>query len=109
MCLVCGWRWLRVGEVPVWGVWPPPWALGVGLVLVLAAGGVAVCRHCCGTLLCFILLYCVLRAFMCWQVSPSASASLGVLRYVVRCAASMRCGGRGYRSRAALPVGAKSG
>ena len=40
-------------EVPVWWVWPPSWALGVGLVLVLVAGGVAVRRHCCGTLLCF--------------------------------------------------------
>ena len=36
---------------------PPHWALGVGLALVLAAGGVAVRRHHCGTLLCFVLLY----------------------------------------------------
>ena len=35
------------------------------LVLVLAAGGVAVRRHRCGTLPCFVLLYCVLRAFVC--------------------------------------------
>ena len=32
------------------------WELGVGLVLVLAAGGVAVRRYRCGTLLCFVLL-----------------------------------------------------
>ena len=62
-----------MGAVPVWWVWPPHWALGVGLALVLAAGGVAVRRHHCGTLLCFVLLYCVLRAFVCWQILlPSA-------------------------------------
>ena len=70
----------------MWWVWPPPWALGVGLVLVLAAGGVAVRRRCCGTLLCFVLLYCVLSAVVCWQVSLCASAGSGVLR----CAAPMR-------------------
>ena len=86
-----------------------PWALGVGLVLVLAAGGVAFCRHCCGALLCFVLLYCVLCAFVCKQVSMCASASSGVLRCVVRCAASMRRGGHGYPGRATLPVGAESG
>ena len=79
-----------MGEVPVWWVWPPPWALGVGLVLVLAAGGVAVRRHCCGTLLCFVVLYCVLRAVVCWQVSLCASAGSGVLRCIVRYAASIR-------------------
>ena len=67
---VCGRRWLCVGEKPMWWVWPPPWVLGVGLVLVLAAGGVAVRRCCCGTLLCFALLTmcCVLScagAFHC--------------------------------------------
>ena len=30
VCLVCGRRWLCVGEVPVWWVWCPPWVLGVG-------------------------------------------------------------------------------
>ena len=44
------------------GPHPGCWVLGVGLVLVLAAGGVAVRRCCCGTLLCFALLYCVLHA-----------------------------------------------
>ena len=64
-CLVC-WRWwLCVGKVPVWWVWPTPWVLGVGLVLVLAAGGVAVRRCCGGALLCFALLYCVLRGVVC--------------------------------------------
>ena len=98
-----------MGEVPVWWVWPPPWALGVGLVLVLAVGGVDVRRHCCGTLLCFVLLYGVPCAFVCRQVSLCAYASSGVLRYVVRCGASMRRGGRGYPGRATLPIGAESG
>ena len=85
----------------------PPWVLGVGLVLVLAAGGVAIRYHCCGTLLCFVLLYCVLCAFVCCQVLLCASASYGVLRCIVRSAASMRLGG--YPGRATLPVGAESG
>ena len=106
---VCGRRWLCVGAVPVWWVWPQHWALGVGLVLVLAAGGVAVWRHRCGTLLCFVLLYTVLRAFVCWQVSLCVSASSCVLQCVVRCVASMRRGGRGYPGRATLPVGAEPG
>ena len=36
-----------------------------GLVLVLAAGGVAVRRCCCSTLLCFVLLYHVLHVVVC--------------------------------------------
>ena len=48
-CLVCGQRWLCVGEVPVWWFWLPPWVLGVGLVLVLAAGGVPPPTPCKGT------------------------------------------------------------
>ena len=98
-----------VGEVLMWWVLPPPWALGVGLVLVRAAGGVAFRCHCCGTLLCFVLLYCVMRAFVCWQVSLCASVSSIVLRCVVRCVASMRRGGRGYPGKATLPVGVESG
>ena len=90
-CLVCGRRWLCVGEVPVWWVWPPPWVLGVGLVLVLAAGGVAVRRCCCGTLLCFALLYCVLHVVVCRRVSLCASAGFGLLRCVVCYAASVLC------------------
>ena len=43
-------------KCPCGGSWPPPWVLGVGLVLVLMAGGVAVRRCCCGMLLCFALL-----------------------------------------------------
>ena len=106
-CPVCGRRWLCVGAVPVWWVCPPQWAWGVGLAPVLAAGGVAVCRHHCGTLLCFVLLYGVLRAFVCWQISLCVSACSSVLRCLVRYAASMRCGGRGYPGRATLPVGAE--
>ena len=75
-----------MGPVPVLVVLGPS-ALGVGLVLVLAAGGVAVRRCCCGTLLCFALLYCVLRAVVCWRVSWCASAGSGVLHCVVRYAA----------------------
>ena len=90
-CLVCGRRWLCVGKVPVWWVWPPPSVLGVGLVLVPAAGGVAVRRCCCGTLLCFAMLYCVLCAGECWRVSLCASAGSGVLRCVVCYAASALC------------------
>ena len=58
MCLVCGRWWLCVGEVPVWWVWPPPWALGVGLVLVLAVwlSAAIVVVHCFAL---FWLLYCV--------------------------------------------------
>ena len=97
-----------MGKVPVWWVWTPPSALGVGPVLVLVAGGVAVRRHCCGTLLCFVLLYCVLHAFVCWQVSLCAYAGCSMLRCVVRCATPMRRGGRGYPGRATLPVGAES-
>ena len=91
----------------MWWVWPPHWALGVGLALVLAVGGVAIRRHHCGTLLCFVLMYCVLHAFVCWQISLCVSASSSVLRCVVRCVASMKCGGRGYPGRATLPVGAE--
>ena len=69
VCLVCGRRWLCVGEVPLWWVWLPPWVLGVWLVLVLAAGGVAVRRCCCGTLLCFALLYLCAAACCCVVVS----------------------------------------
>ena len=98
-----------MGEVPVWWVWPPPWALGVGLVLVLAASGVAVRCHCCGTLPCLVLLYCVLRAIVCWQVSLCPFAGFGVLRCVVRYATSMRRGYRSYLGRATLPLGAESG
>ena len=89
-CLFCGRRWLCVGAVPVWWV-PPTWVLGVGLVLVLAVGGVAVCRCCCGTLLCLAMLYCVLCAVVCWRVSFCACAGSGVLRCVVCYAASMLC------------------
>ena len=96
--------WLCVGEVPVWWVWPPPWVLGVGLVLVLAAGGVAVRRCCCGTLLCFALLY---LCAACYRVLASFIVCL--LRCVVRYAASMRRGGHGYPGRAAPPVGAEFG
>ena len=63
-----------VGEVPVWWVWPPPWALGVGLVLVLAAGGVVVRRRYCGTLLCFALfcyiVCCVLSCVSKFRCVP---------------------------------------
>ena len=99
----------------MWWVWPPPGVLGVGLVLVLAAGGVVVRRCCCGTLLCFALLYCLLRAVVCWRVPSCASVGCGVLRCVVcyaasaLCATSMSGGGRGYPGRAAPPVGAEFG
>ena len=102
-------RALFVGRGGYVWVWPPPWVLGVGLVLVLAAGGVAVRRCCCGTLLCFAPLYCVLCAVVCWHVSLCASCRLwsAVLRCVLRClrvvryATSVRRGGRGYPGRAA--------
>ena len=90
-CLDCGRQWLCVGEVPVWWVWPPPWVLGVGLVLVLAAGGVAVRRCCCGTLLCFALLY---LCAACCRVLASfivCLPALALLRCVVCYAASMLC------------------
>ena len=117
-CLVCGRRWLCVGEVPVWWVWPPPRVLGVWLVLVLAAGGVAVRRCCCGTLLCFALLYVCAAA--CCRVLASFIVCLcrlwrAVLRYVLCClrivrySASVRRDGRGYPGRAAPPVGAEFG
>ena len=100
-----------MGEVPVWWVWSPPWVLGVGLVLVLAAGGVAVRRCCCGTLL--LLCSAVLCAACCrvpvsfivclcrlWRAA--LHCVLCCLR-VVRYAASVRRGGRGYPGRAAPP------
>ena len=114
VCLVYGRRWLCVGEVPVWCVWPPPWVLGVWLVLVLAAGGV---RCCCGTLLCFALLYLctacyrVLASFivcfcrLCFAAMRCVLCCLCVVRY----AASVWRTGRGYPGRAAPPVGAKFG
>ena len=77
--------------VPVWWVWPPPWVLGVGLVLVLVAGGVAVHCCCCGTLLCFVLLYSVLCVVVCWRASLCVSAGFGLLRCVVCYAASALC------------------
>ena len=75
-----------MGEVPVWWVWLPPWVLGVWLVLVLAAGGVAVRHCCCGILLCFALLY--LCAAACCCVLASFIVCLcrlwpAVLRYVL--------------------------
>ena len=105
-----------MGEVPVRWVWPPPWVLGVGL-LVLAAGGVAVRRCCCGTLLCFALLYLcvvccrVLASFIVclYQLWPAALRCVLCSLRVVRYAASVRCGGRGYPGRAAPPVGAEFG
>ena len=112
-----GRRWLCVGEVPVWWVWPPPWVLGVGPVLVLAAGGVAVRRCCCGTLLCFALLYLcaachrVLASFivcLC-QLWPAALRCVLCCLRVVCYAASVGRGGRGYPGRAAPPVGAEFG
>ena len=113
-CLVCGRRWLCVGEVPVWWVWPPPWVLGVWLVLVLAAGGVAVRRCCCcGTLLCFALLYLCAARVLASFIVCLCRLRPAVLRYVLCClrvvhyAASMRRGGRGYPGRAAPPVGAE--
>ena len=66
-----------MGAVPVWWVCPPHWALGVGLALVLAAGGVAVRRHHCGTLLCFVLLYCVLRAWLAALNKQRSSLNTG--------------------------------
>ena len=59
-----GYVWVKC---PCGGCGPHPgcWVLGVGLVLVLAAGGVAVRRCCCGTLLCFALQYCVVCAVVC--------------------------------------------
>ena len=72
-CLVCGQRWLCVGGWPAWWVWHPPWALGVGLVSVFVASDVAIRRHCCGVLLCFALLHCVLRC-----VAPVHACSFGV-------------------------------
>ena len=47
-----------MGEVPVWWVWPAPWVLGVGLVLVLAADGVAVLSAAVGVVHYFALLCC---------------------------------------------------
>ena len=138
-CCVCGGRRVGVGVwglgllvvlhvcalfvgggdcVWVWWIWLPPWVLGVWLVLVLAAGGVAVRRCCCGTLLCFALLYlcaaaccCVLASFivcLCWLWPAVLRYVLCCLR-VVRYAASMRRGGRGYPGRAAPRVGAEFG
>ena len=72
VCLVCGRRWLCV---PVWWVGPPPLVLGVGLVLMLAAGGVVFCRCCCSALLCFALLYCVLREHYQGPMTPRPSAN----------------------------------
>ena len=80
-----------MGEVPVWWMWPPPWVWGVGLVLVLAAGGVAVRRFCCGTLLCFALRYLVLHDVVCWRVLLFAFAGFGLQRCVVCYAASVLC------------------
>ena len=78
MCVPCLW----VGEVPMWWVWPPPWVLGVWLVLVLAAGGVAV-RCCCGTLLCFALLY---LCAACYRVLASF-----IVCFCRLCPAALRC------------------
>ena len=87
-----------MGEVPVWWVWPPPWALGVGLVLVLAGvvwlSAAVVVVH-------YFALFCVLSCagkFRCVPVPALAC-----------CAASMRRGGRGYPGRATLPIGAECG
>ena len=104
--------------MPLWWVWLPPWVLGVWLVLVLAAGGVAVRHCCCGILLCFALLYlcaaaccCVLASFIVCLCRLCPAVLRYVLCYlrVVRYAASMRRGGCGYPGRADPPVGAEFG
>ena len=49
-------------------------------------------------------------SFAFWAAEPlCASAGSGMLHCVVRYAASMRRGGRGYPGMATLPVGAESG
>ena len=103
-------------KCPCGGSGPHP-VLGIGLVLVLAAGGLAVCRCCCGTLLCFALLhlcaacYRVLASFivcLCRLWPVALRCVLCCLR-VVRYAASVRGGGRGYPGRAAPAMGAEFG
>ena len=74
--------------------------LSLGPVLILGGGGL----H-CFALFCYIVCY----VLSCASKFRCASAGSGVLRCVVRCAASMRRDGRGYPSRATLRVGAESG
>ena len=93
----------------------PPWVLGVWLVLVLAAGGVAVRHCCCGTLFCFALLYLcaacyrVLASVCLCRLWPAVLRCMLCCLRVVRYAASVRRGGRGYPGRAAPPVGTEFG
>ena len=108
----CGWV-----KCPCGGSGPHPRCWVLGWCLVLAAGGVAVRRCCCGTLLCFALLYLcaacyhVLASFIVCLCRLWYAALCRVLCYlrVVRHAASVRRGGRGYPGRAAPPVGAEFG
>ena len=107
----CVWvKCLCGGSGPHPGCWVFGWSVHV-------AGGVVVRRGCCGTLLCFALLYLcavcyrVLASFivcLCRLWPPALRCVLCCLR-IVRCAASVRRGGCGYPGRAAPPVGAEFG
>ena len=102
-CLVCGRRWLYVGEVPVWWVWPP--TLGVGCWVGVGARdgwrgcpplllwyttllcSAVLCAACRRVLVSFIVCLCQL-----WRAAlRCVLCCLRVVRYV----ASVRRGGHG--------------
>ena len=75
----------RVVGLPHTGRWVLGWCWCLRRVVWLSAAIIVV--HCFALFCCT----CVLRAFVCWQISLRVSACSLVLRCLVRCVASMSC------------------